>query len=236
MNLKSLSLALIIGLVFPGMSAAEPTPGDAARSQRIAELKWQILRISEQASRKVLYDNEDNDPAVRARLDPLVQELVSLAPARTQREKLVDVVGAWKSVWSDLSYFGPFAPRADSIYQVVFPSGYYYNLSTYDGATGPSTSVIKGTFVVAEPALQIEFVKTTRFPEELPRGADLATVAMRAELGAYDFEIDPNNAPGLGFRTTFQQEYVDEDLRIGTGPVMNGFNTLFILRRVDKVQ
>jgi cytochrome c556 len=235
MNIKSLSLALTLCFTLPGASWAAP-PSDASRSQRITELKREILRISEQASRKVTYDNEDNDPAVRARLTPLIQELLALAPARTQQETLTDVVGVWKSVWSDLSYFGPFAPRADSMYQVVFPTGYYYNLSTYDGAAGTFTSVIKGTFFVAEPTLQIEFVKATRFPEALPRGADLATVAMRAELGVYDFELDPNNAPGIGFRSTFRQEYVDEDLRIGTGPVMNGFNTLFILRRADKVE
>lgn len=236
MNVKSTTLALLIGLTVPTASQAGPASETDDRSKRIAELKRQILHISEQASRKVTYDNEDNDPAVRARLNPLIQELLSLAPRRTQQETLADVVGVWKSVWSDLTYFGPFAPRADAMYQVVFPTGYYYNLSTYDGAAGSFTSVIKGTFVVAEPTLQIEFVKTTRFPEVLPRGADLATLAMQAELGVYDAEVDPNNAPGLGFRSTFRQEYVDEDLRIGTGPVFNGFNTLFILRRADKVE
>ncbi|HEX8706445.1 MAG TPA: hypothetical protein VF815_46855, partial [Myxococcaceae bacterium] len=199
-------------------------------------LKKEILRISEQASSKVIYDNEDNDPRVRARLMPLIQELVALAPERTQQQKLADVVGVWKSAWSDLTYYTPVAPRADAMYQIVFPTGYYYNLSTFDGPQGPYMSVIKGLFTVAEPALQIQFVKTTRYPEPLPRGADLATLAMRAELGLYDFEIDPNNAPGIGFQTNFRQEYVDDELRIGTGQVATGFNSLFILRRADKVE
>jgi len=130
----------------------------------------------------------------------------------------------------------PVAPRADAMYQIVFPTGYYYNLSNFDGPQGPYLSVIKGLFTVAEPALQIKFVKTTRFPEPMARGADLATLAMRAELGIYDFELDPNNAPGIGFETSFLQEYVDDELRIGTGSNFTGYASLFILRRADKVE
>jgi hypothetical protein len=236
MKLNFLSLMLTVALFTPFTSKAEPAAAEAVKAQRIRELKKEILRISEQASSKVIYDNEDNDPQVRARLMPLVQELVALAPVRTQQQKLQDVVGVWKNVWSDLTYYAPVAPRADAMYQIVFPTGYYYNLSNFDGPQGPYLSVIRGLFTVAEPALQIKFVKTTRFPEPMARGADLATLAMRAELGIYDFEIDPNNAPGIGFETSFLQEYVDDELRIGTGSNFTGYASLFILRRADKVE
>jgi len=236
MKLNFPSLMLAVALFSPFTSQAETSAAEAVKAQRIRELKKEILRIAEQASGKVVYDNEDNDPRVRARLMPLVQELISLAPARTQQQLLPDVVGVWKSVWSDLTYYSPSVPLANGMYQVVFPNGFYYNLSAYDGPQGTYMGVLRGTFVVAEPALQIQFVKATRTPEVMPRGADVATLAMRAELGVYDVEVDPNNAPAIGFRTDFRQEYVDEELRIGTGSVSSGFDTLFILRRADKVE
>lgn len=227
--MKTLFLSLLLA-----SSLASATPSGEDKAKTIRELKSNILKIGCEASGKVTYDNEDNDPKVRAKLEPLIAELVKLAPPRTQAEKLRDVVGTWKSVWSDLTYYGPFAPRANVMYQVVFPTGYYYNLSVYDDPkTGPFQSVIKGLFTVQEPALGIKFVKTSRYNRLFPKGADLATLAMRAELGVYDEQVDSNNSPAIGFESTFEQVYVDDELRIGRGTNFTGAQLLFVLKRVQ---
>lgn len=228
--LKSLFMLMTSFSILPFAMA---TFGPIQKEVRIAELKKQILDISKQASGKVKYDNEDNDPKVRVQLDILIDELVKIAPVKSQAEKLNRVVGVWKSVWSDLNFFGE-APLADSVYQVVFPDNYYYNLSNYDSPTaGHYAGIIKGVFTVQEPALKIKFVKFSKYSKPFLVGSDLATLAMRAELGEYDEQIE--QSPGLGFESSFEQVYVDEQIRIGLGRNFDGFNTLFILERVTVV-
>lgn len=224
-------IIVLIGMIASTQSVASTADCSASR---IESLKKEILKIGEKASGKVKYDNEDNDPAVRAKLDALIAELKLIAPAKTQAENLKRVVGAWKSVWSDLGYNFGDAPLANSVYQVVFPDGYYYNLSNFDSkGKKPYAGVIKGEFQLTEPALKIKFVLFAENEIPFKKGSDLATLAMRAELGEFDKNV---GSPALGFESIFEQVYVDEDIRIATGLNFDGSNTLFVLKRATKVE
>lgn len=223
--------------IIAALGLAQALPAFAsAPDTRIAELKKEILAVGDEARSRAVSDSDDNDPAVRAKLDPLVAELVSLAPKRPEFEKLVDSLGAWKSVWSDLPGTNAFA---DAVYQVVFPGGYYYNISKEPGDNGQErTGYLRGTYVLREKDLGINFTKAVLAPGFPAKGTDLATLAMKAEIGLYDEAPDPEGQKGLGRPGNLITEYVDGDFRVVRGSAEQNqvFNSLFILRRVTAVE
>ena len=213
---------------FVTTAIAAPVKSKASVTRdRIEDLIIQIEDIAYNA--QGVYDSDDNDPAVRAKLDPLVDELVSLVPKRTEAEKLPDVLGVWYQVWSD----GPGAPKgqgalADSIYQVVFPEGYYWNIGRDQFGQTKSMGFLRGKFTVADDALQIEFTKAVTNPEWL--FSSPISLAMKAELGVFN-DSPPGTAP-IGKKGFLQNVYVDEYIRIcrGGGDEFGG-TYLYILER-----
>jgi hypothetical protein len=182
---------------------------------RIAELKQQILDISRTAQGE--YDGDDNDPTVRAKLDPLVSELVKLVPARSETEKLPQVVGAWKQVWADGPGGGsPGSGGAlgNAVFQVVFPDGYYWNVAKNKIAGVEAMGFLRGKFEIDVDKLNIEFTKSVGAPGWSPAGTESYMLAMRAEVGAYDLVPTPGPIGKKGF---LANTYVDEDIRICTG-------------------
>ncbi|WP_413560657.1 PAP/fibrillin family protein [Bdellovibrio sp. HCB209] len=182
---------------------------------RIEELKQQILEISRNAQGE--YDGDDNDPAVRAELDPLVDELVSLVPVRSETEKLPQVVGSWQQVWSDGPGGGPAGSGgalAAAVFQVVFPDGYYWNVAKNTIAGVNSMGFLRGKFAIDTDKLNIEFTKSVGSPGWVSEGTESYMLAMRAEVGAYD--IVPTPGP-IGKKGFLANTYVDEDIRICRG-------------------
>ena len=120
--------------------------------ERISELKEEILKISAENT-----SNLDAADEVKEILLPLVEELVSLVPQRQENEKLDQVIGAWKSVWSYRS-FG-FGTDYDQVYQVVSEDGYYYNISNVKFLGLPYTSYLRGEYKDSGDFLRINSQK-----------------------------------------------------------------------------
>ncbi|WP_413294601.1 PAP/fibrillin family protein [Bdellovibrio sp. HCB185ZH] len=181
---------------------------------RVAELKQQILEISHAAQGE--YDGDDNSADVRAQLDPLVAELVSLVPARTETEKLPQVVGSWQQVWADGPGGGiPGAGAlANAVFQVVFPDGYYWNVAKNKIAGVEAMGFLRGKFAIDTDKLNIEFTKSVGSPNWVAAGRESYLLAMRAEVGSYDKIPTPGPIGKKGF---LANTYVDEDIRICTG-------------------
>ncbi len=182
-------------------------------SQRIQELKYEILDTAFTAQGD--YDSDDNSVDVRQKLDPLVDELISLAPQRSEQQKLIDVIGTWYQVWSD----GPAGPQgqgalADSIWQVVFPEGYYWNVAREQTGTTQSMGYLRGKFTLNDTSFAIEFTKAVFNPQW--SFAEPTRLAMLAEFGAFDANptpFPPGTSP-VGKKGTLANVYVDEDIRI----------------------
>lgn len=198
---------------------------------RVQQLKQQILQITLNAEAKTR-----NVAQVRKTLDPLIAELVSLVPSRTEGEKLVQVIGAWQQVWTDgVEIFqGPQPGRFDlsDVFQVVFPNGYYYNIARYQRPGIDWTVFIRGSFVVQPESLNVTFTKYVYGNGWLFTGSDLLYQALRAEAGAFDAQPfnPPNNPVGLP-QLPLSNIYVDNDFRLlqaGSGPR----SSLFVLVRV----
>lgn len=199
-------------------------------------LKTQILKIAQAAQGQ--YDSDDNDPAVRAQLDPLVDQLIASVPSRTEEEKLVDVVGTWQQVWSD----GPGGPPgqgplAKDVFQVVFPDKYYWNVARNQVGTVQTMGFLRGKFDINSDSLQIEFTKSVFDPGWQPAGTDVATLGMRAEVGAYDGNPQPPGTSPIGKKGYLANVYVDQDMRIcrGGGEEFGG-TYLYVLTRNSELK
>lgn len=223
---------IIAAIMTPLFLISSPLYAADDSTERIQELKKEILDIAFTA--QGTYDSDDNDPEVRERLDPLVDELVSLAPVKTEFEKLADVIGTWYQVWSDGPSGNPGAGAlADSIWQVVFPEGYYWNVSRSQNGTFQSMGYLRGIFAVNANNLTIEFTKSVFSPQW--SFAEPTRQAMLAEFGSFDTHptpYPPNTSP-LGKKGYLANVYVDEDLRIcrGGGADFGSGTYLYILER-----
>ncbi|HWU42928.1 MAG TPA: PAP/fibrillin family protein [Bdellovibrio sp.] len=224
---KALAVILSLSLTFSSQLGLADD-----NSARIQELKEQILDIAF-AAQGQQFDSDDNNPTVHEQLDPLVDELVSLAPVRTEKEKLVDVIGSWYQVWSD----GPAGPSgqgalADSVWQIVFPEGYYWNVARSQYGDAKSMGYLRGTFAVNDDSLAIEFTKAVSNPDW--SFAEPTRLAMLAEYGAFTMPtpFPPGTSP-VGKKATLANVYVDEDIRIcrGGGGDFGNNTYLYILER-----
>lgn len=207
---------------------------NAADVQRIQALKNQIRDIAERATAQIKYQN-DFDKRTRLELDPLVTELVALAPALSVKQQLEASVGAWKNLWSDL----PFTRAvASQIYQVVFPTGYYYNVSKYEEKGVVTTSFLRGEYQLRQTDLEIRFTKALRVAGFPAAGADIYRWAMLAELGVFDGQTDGANSAGLNRPGTLKTLFVDEELRIVGGELKqnNVPDSLFVLKRQATIE
>lgn len=108
---------------------------------------------------------------VRNQLQPLVNELLALAPDRLEAEKLPQVVGAWRNLWSDM----PFGEDVDpaQVYQAVSSAGYYYNISRVVTARGEFTGFLRGAYSDQGSYLGIEFTANSISPDFFAPGTPL---------------------------------------------------------------
>ncbi|QDK37159.1 PAP/fibrillin family protein [Bdellovibrio sp. NC01] len=217
------ALSMAVFLVSPLLRADDT-------ADRIKELKYEILQIAFDAQGE--FDTDDNSVEVRQKLDPLVDELASLVPARTEQEKLIDVIGTWYQVWADGPGGQPgMGARADSIWQVVFPEGYYWNVARDQYGEAKNMGYLRGKFTVGDNALNIEFTKAVTNPDW--SYSEPTRLAMLAEFGAFDKNPAPPEQSPIGKKGILQNVYVDEDIRIvrGGGGDFGNNTYLYILER-----
>ncbi len=201
------------------------------RDIRVEVLKRAIVSIARGAQGAC--DQDDNDPVVSKGLRRLTSKLVRISPPRTETDKLAQVAGGWKQEWADLRIGSPNCTDADSIYQVVSPDGYYWNISTTRPAAGPpSLGLLRGKFAVTPDFLEIEFTNLAVSPVVPPLGTDLVDLATRAERG--EFVALPPFFP-VGVKGELKNVYVDDDLRIVTGDddSPGSVDSIFVLTRAD---
>lgn len=192
-------------------------------SKRIQELKYTILDTA--FSAQGTYDGDDNSLEVRQKLDPLIDELISLAPPRTEQQKLIDVIGTWYQVWSDSPITSPTGTGAlgDSIWQIVFPEGYYWNVLRNKNGAEESMHYLRGQFTTNDSSWGFTLNKAVFNPQW--SFSEPTRLAMLAEFGAFDanpIPYPPETTP-IGKTGTLANVYVDEDIRIcrstgGTDP------------------
>jgi hypothetical protein len=115
-------LLLIIGLIGLKAEAAE-------QAADVIRLKQAILTQAE------AYKGQgDSDRSKQKNLEVLVDQLLKASPQSDVKTRLPLLQGAWQQVWGPYIYknnsrgVDP-AINPDHIYQVVFPGGYYYNVS-----------------------------------------------------------------------------------------------------------
>lgn len=199
--------------------------GDAlARGRRIARLKARIRAIAE-----ANIDRRDNLAAVKAQLQPLVAQLVALAPRLSEQEKLALSVGAWRNLWNDLGY-GEFQPDLRRVHQIVTPRGHYWNLSQAPAplpGVGPAISAIRGAYAIVPPGLAIRFTRDGVVPGTLVGrdAAGLVSLAADIERGAIPLTPLPGGGVGpLRISGTLRTVYADSELRIIDGDVAPVFD------------
>jgi|GEM_PF-2014846 len=224
--------ALTLTVAAPPASAAEPTDRRPGEELRVRVLTTVILAVAEGAQGTC--DEDDNNPVVAAVLDRLTDRLVAAAGPRTEDEKLPEVTGGWRQVWSDLDSGSPVCTRADRIYQVVSPDGFYWNIAEAQppGGAPPVLGFLRGEYRVTPDFLEVAFTRQAVSPVVPPAGTDLVDLATQAENG--EFTALPDGPP-VGVTGELANVYVDDNLRIvrGRDDRPGSEESLFVLVRAD---
>lgn len=225
---------------------AAPPVGPMANTNRGAEvenLKQQIVSLAQ-----TFEGRGDPDFAIQNQLEPLVQQLIALAPQPPVQDRLEVLYGAWKQVW------GPYDYRNDDrgvdpelgvaeIYQVIFPGGYYYNVSPLyknGDRTKERIGLLRGEFRLDDPQKNILRVRFTDYPgnKTRPSGIALWDLAPLAEAGQLPdkVQIVPRWIVRMFFGGgALTEVYTDRDLRILYGSNGRNFERayLYIMTRAD---
>ncbi|SMF54700.1 hypothetical protein [Pseudobacteriovorax antillogorgiicola] len=221
--MKQLTGTLALGFALMGLPLQA---SDGGKDSRVDELKDEIVAIASANTSRV-----DNFSQVRMQLQPLVDELLAISTDRSEAEKINQVEGAWRNLWSDLG-FGP-GTNYEQVYQVVSRDGYYYNISESRFGVLKFTGFLRGAYTDEGDFLAIEFTNNDirfGFPEP---GTDLVQLATDFEEG----QLKSLPVPGpIGVTGVLINAYVDDELRIVTGNNSGEMGQdLFILERVDSI-
>ncbi len=196
----------------------------------ISILKKSIFQISDDARGQC--DDEDNDPEVREKLNRLVNALTKIAPNRTEAEKLPQVLGVWKQVWSDSPFTGSFdgCLKADELYQIVFEDNFYYNISEISTEFASLITVGKGLYDDQGDFLSVIFDKNDIIEGELD---DENPIIEELALASENGELEPVFSIPVPDETfVLVNVYVDDTLRIVADATnIDEASALFILKR-----
>jgi hypothetical protein len=229
----------VLVVVSVAMATANATPCDPAQTLPI---KQQLL-----AKAQAYQGQGDPDHAIQTELDVLVNHLLQVCPQAPLKERLPLLSGMWQQVWGPYSYRDnrrgvdkSFSPT--TIYQVVFPDGYYYNVSptfTHTGQATNKTTLLRGQYRLnaKQPnVMDIHFTALKSVPGSPPQGLQYGQLPALAESGQLlgVRKVLPNTLVwwllGGG---TLTEVYTDNDLRITYGASKNLTpNYLFVLRKV----
>lgn len=211
-----------------------------ANEARIDELKAQIISVAQS------YQGQgDPNREIQNTLDPMVKELLELAPQPPVAERLDLLEGTWQQVWGPYDYRGnnrgvdP-SLKPDEIYQTIFAGGFYYNTSPIlNGNKVPRIGLLKGRYRLDARNPNVLRVKFVQYPGVRMRPADLELWELPALAEAGQLPNRIRIVPTWVVRLFFgggglNEVYTDEDLRITYGTSNNNDlnNYLYILTRV----
>ena len=219
--LPLLTAALAMGS--PGCAAeTEEDPVDSASAELHGRLSAAELAATKVQLRAICNANTtrtDNLDAVRVQVEPLVDKLARHFGRRTAAQKVPLVAGAWRQIWSDFPFtMVPFITMdRTQIYQVVSPSGHYWNIgdSKAAGFIG-ITGVLRGRYELDGARLRVEFTDSGFRFGRLDEDDDLVRYARDLETGERSYLGFPGRGP-VGISGTLETLYVDGDLRIERG-------------------
>ncbi len=219
MKLFNTCLLLALGIFTSSLKAE-----DLSANQ--AELKAKIVEVASRYTGQVFLKEE-----ARSKLEPLINELVASVDPRNEEEKLDQVIGGWKNLWSYRS-FG-FNTNYQQVYQIVSEEGYYYNLSELKLGRVSFAGFLRGAYKDVGEKLRIQFTSNKTKLGFYKEGTNLIDLVERFEAG----EIRAWNVPGpIGVKGNLINLYVDDSLRIVTGNSDGGaVEDIFVLERTDTI-
>lgn len=188
----------------------------------------------------------DPDYSKQKAFEPLIEELLRANPLPPLKERLPMLFGAWKQVWGPYDYSGNkrgVNPEigVEEIYQVVFPGGYYYNVTPLyksGDRARERIALLRGEFKLDPTQADVLLVRFTRYPGlgSRPRAPELWELP--AVVGEGKLKSDISIVPTWIVRLFFgggalKEVYTDADLRILYGAGNNKFKdpALYIMTR-----
>jgi hypothetical protein len=190
----------------------------------------------------------DPDYTKQRSFEPLISELLDLNSQRPVRERLGLIVGPWKQVWGPYNYRN--AERSvdpeigvNEIYQVVFSTGFYYNVTPLYERGDKSReriALLRGEYKLDDQQSNVLLVRFTRYPgfkERPAAGPELFELPHLLETG--ELKNDVNIVPTWIVRAFFgggalKEVYTDSTLRILYGASSSRFENpaLYVMTRV----
>jgi hypothetical protein len=157
--------AIAAGILAVDFKAYASSTADS--SAEVSMIKSEIVSLAES-----LAGQGDPDFSKRKAFDPLIRKLLLTNPQPPLKDRLPVVFGAWKQIWGPYDYRGNSRgvdPEigVDEIYQVVFPGGYYYNVTPlYKGGdrARERIALLRGEFRLDPEHPDVFLVRFTRYP------------------------------------------------------------------------
>ena len=210
--------------------------------EEVAILKNNIVTTAQKYQGK-----GDPDYKIQKELEPMVEKLISLSPQPKVSDRLPLLFGVWKQVWGPYEYkdnkrgVDP-SLKADEIYQVVSPEGYYYNVNpNLDPKTNKEQRVdfLRGEYKLSKTNPNGLDVKFTKFIGTKTRPSDkpIYSYVDEAERDQLPNQVTvvPRTIVRLFFAGgTLQEVYTDGNLRILYGTNSKEFKNkyLYIMTKV----
>lgn len=197
------------------------------------ELKTTILKVA-----KSYEGQEDRDGSKEARLEALVQELESVIPKLSIQEKAQKIFGSWRQV------YGPYSEKADgtipkgfdtsSVYQIVSPEGFYYNVARVKFLGIDSIILLKGKYEILENGIKATFTKNSLYFKKVTN-KNLPTLPLKLEAGEIKVVNLPKSLPPVGTSGMLKEVYADKDIRIlrGESPTYTKGSAILIMEYVN---
>ena len=216
--------------------------GDSCNLSEIEALKKNIIELAESYK-----GQPDQDFSKQKSLDVLVNQLLALAPQPPVAQRLELLYGPWEQVWGPYDYRNNdrgVDPElgVDEIYQVIFPDGYYYNVSPLykkGNRNKERIGLLRGEFKLDESEPNVLRVQFTSYPGVKPRPTEYALWELPALAESKELKNRITIVPSVVVRLFFgagalREVYTDENLRIAYGSNGKNFEdeSIYILRKV----
>jgi hypothetical protein len=243
MTLRRTVLLAPLLAVTPKLTAATVVVATSdSNSAALGSVKIRLLALASSYS-----GLGDADFSKQRSLELIVDELLKINPQPPVRERIGLIAGPWKQVWGPYNYRGSertVDPEigTNEIYQVVFPQGYYYNVTPLykqGNKTQERIALLRGEYAFDETQSDVLLVRFTRYPGLRKRptsGPALFELPKLVESG--EIKSDLNIVPTWIVRTFFgggalKEVYTDTDMRILYGANSNKFErpALYVMTR-----
>ncbi len=234
-NMKSL-IVVLLTMSFSAFAGMAPE-----KLKTVESVKTELVKVASQ-----YIGQGDPDFKIQNELMPYVERLLELAPQEPIKNRLDLLAGAWQQVWGPYEYRKndrSVDPTTDvnNIYQVVFPDGYYYNVTNNLNRFSKDirkVTLLRGEFNVnGGDDLKVQFNKLTsikKLPENL-RHVDLPALSESNELAGEKTDLSSELVKRFFKGGILSEVYTDADLRItiGQSDDENGVQGyLYVLKRV----